>query len=127
MEGVAVVEQDGHWFFFFDPQGLGGARHRFPMATIVTSNAYDTHSDLDREGAFRINFGVDKETFVSLFGGRMSDLQRRDYAERDVLLPHPDYGAQFFVCVVNPERTLEQVRELLRLAHGVAARRDTGV
>ena len=48
-----------------------------------------------------------------------------DFAEADVFLPHPVYGALGWVCVVNPgQRTEAEVLDLLRAAHGDARRRD---
>lgn len=121
MEGVVALESAYGRFFMYDPEGTGG--HAFPMATILEDNANDTWSDLDRDGVFCVNIGVDKETFLALFGAKASELGARDYTARDTLLPHPDYGAQYFVRVLNPDATLGTVRELLAIAHGVAAKR----
>lgn len=126
LDGVMAIAQGGNRFFLYDPDGRGEKAQMFPMATILTSDAYDTHSNLDREGVFRINIGVDKETFLSLFGGRASQLDPRDFSVLDTILPHPDYGAQYFVCVLNPDETLGEVRRLLTIAHGVAAKRYRG-
>jgi len=39
-------------------------------------------------------------------------------------MPHPEYAAQFFVCVLNPgEATLQTVQGLLAEAHDIAMRR----
>jgi predicted DNA-binding protein (MmcQ/YjbR family) len=43
----------------------------------------------------------------------------------DQVMPHPIYGAQHWVCVLNSgEATSELVRELLVDAHAFAARKD---
>ena len=124
LEGVVVTENAYGRFFMYDPEGTGG--HVFPMATILTDNANDSWSDLDREGVFCVNIGVDRETFLALFGAKASELGERDYTVLDTLLPHPDYGAQYFLRVLNPDATLEKVRELLVIAHRVAAKRTRG-
>ena len=60
---VQTQEKDGVTFFFFGPDRM------FPFATLVTcDNAYDSTSNLDRPGIFRLNLGIGKATFHSLFG-----------------------------------------------------------
>jgi hypothetical protein len=60
----------GDSFFFYDPDDDVPADHRFPFATIVTQDyeGFDTRSDLDRPGVFRLNMWVSKATFQRLFG-----------------------------------------------------------
>lgn len=38
-------------------------------------------------------------------------------------MPHPDYAAQSFACVLNPQATWEQVEDLLQEAYAQAVRR----
>jgi hypothetical protein len=40
------------------------------------------------------------------------------------VLPHPVYGAQGWVCVLNPERSFTDVIDLVALAHANAVARD---
>src|SRR5919201_1444819 len=49
----------GDSFFFYDPDGKPSAR-RMPFATIVTKDydGFDTASNLNRPGVFRLNIGV---------------------------------------------------------------------
>jgi hypothetical protein len=71
---------------------------------------------------FRVNAWVSPETVGRLFG----DDQDHDFAALDTVLPHPIYGAQSWVSVLNPgPRTEELTRELLAEAHrrAVARRR----
>ena len=60
----------GDTFFSYDPGRDLPADRRFPFATIVTKDygEFDSASDLNREGVFRLNVGVGKETFAALFG-----------------------------------------------------------
>jgi Family of unknown function (DUF6194) len=117
------VVTDGSWFFFYDPD------HLFPFATLVTTNLYDQASDLDRPGVYRLNVGVSKETWMSLFGeptareqgeygvGSGTDVEH-DFTALDTLLPHPVYGRMFWVSVLNPsESTFETVKPLLAEAY----------
>ena len=88
-EHVNVATNDGDLFFMFDPDPM------FPFATLITKdNDFDSHSKLGRPGVFRLNIGVAKATFQSLFGS--SDAEY-DYTAKDVVMPHPVYGRQSWV------------------------------
>src|SRR5690242_14465798 len=94
---------------------------QFPFATMVVKDygEFDNRSRLDREGVFRLNVGVSRETFRSLFPGDVE----HDYAALDVLMPHPVYAPQSWVSVLNPsEATFERVKPLLAEAYSRSAR-----
>ncbi len=122
-EAVDRVEADGNSFFSYDPE------HKIPFATIVTSNLYDRFSDLDRPGVYRLNIGVGRETWASLFGpltrskpgdhglGSGSD-KAWDFTALDTLMPHPVYGRMHWICVLNPsESTFETIKPHLSEAY----------
>lgn len=112
----------GDTFFIYDPNRDLEATRRFPFATIVTQDygEFDNASNLNRPGIFRLNIGVSKETFAALFG----DERTHDFTALDVLMPHPIYAANHFVCVLNPsDSTFESVRPLLREAYEIAVKR----
>ncbi|RYE88351.1 MAG: hypothetical protein EOP19_01660 [Hyphomicrobiales bacterium] len=112
---------DGDHFFMFRPEVMPDVDRRMPLATLVSSNRYDEASDLDREGVYRLNIGLSKETFRDLFGDGGGDL---DHATLDRLLPHPVYANSYWMCVLNPsEATWERVKPLLEEAYDVAAGR----
>jgi hypothetical protein len=67
-EGVDVVADSGNSFFFYNPDSNVPPDHRFPFVTLVTSDLYDQFSNLNRPSVFRLNIGVGKQTFRSLFG-----------------------------------------------------------
>ena len=109
---------DDNTFFFH------GADNKFPFATIVTKdNEVDGASSLDRPGIFRLNMGVGKETFRTLFGEQeQTDI---DYTALDRLMPHPVYGKMYWVSVINPgDKTFETVKPLIAEARSLAAARD---
>lgn len=118
----------GDTFFFYDPDGDPAAR-RFPFATIVTKDytGFDTASDLDRPGVFRLNIAAGRAGFHRLIGyppEAHADRPGIDYTVTDRILPHPVYAAQAWICVLNPgEASGPQVRSLLREAHARAAGR----
>lgn len=66
--GLDVVSASGDTFFFYDPDRSMDPRRRLPFATIVTRDAYDSVSKIDRAGVFRLNVGVSRETYRSMFG-----------------------------------------------------------
>jgi len=97
-------------------------KHRFPFATIVTKDYgdFDNLSNLKREGVFRLNIGLSKKTFERLFPGQES----HDFSALDVLMPHPVYAANHFVCVLNPsDATFAELVPLLQEAYEIAASR----
>jgi Family of unknown function (DUF6194) len=128
---VVAVEKEGDTFFTYDPSGRPPDGAWLPFATVVTGDRYDRVSNLDRDGAYRLNIGLTKATYTGLFGA--PPRQRDDgwvldtgfdYATEDRLMPHPYYGSQYWVCVVDPsEATFEEVKPLLAEAHAFAARK----
>jgi hypothetical protein len=129
-EGVIEVRSSGDSFFMYDPSDLPADR-LFPLATIVTGDRYDQASNLDRPSVYRLNIGLPKSEYVARFGAPPT---RRDgagllespfdYTATDQVMPHPVYGAQYWVCVLNPgESTLGLVHELLAAAHAFAVRK----
>ena len=112
----------GDSFFIYDPDRNLPEPKRFPFATIVTQDYgdFDNASNLNRPGVFRLNVGVSKETFAKLFGAE----DEHDFTQLDRLMPHPVYGPNHFVCVLNPgDSTFESVTPLLREAYEIAVGR----
>jgi hypothetical protein len=129
-EGVGA----GDTFFSYDPERNLEPKHRFPFATIVTKDygEFDRASNLDRPGVFRLNVGVGKDTYRSLFGPQPSPPGEagvvdtgHDFAALDQLMPHPAYGHLSWVCVLNPsDATFSAVRPLLAEAYELAVSRQ---
>lgn len=81
----------------------------------------DKASHLNRNGIFRLNLGVSKECYLSLF----QTLPKRpakgcfiegdyDFRKTDTILPHPVYGWMAWVCVLNPSaETFQVCKDLL--------------
>jgi hypothetical protein len=117
--GVETTTNFGYTFFFY------GSDHTLPFATIASSdNDNDRISNLDRPGVFRLNTGVSKQTFQSLFGTAKVDISGYDFTILDVIMPHPHYAQQNFICVLSPsEATFERLRGMLAEAYDIAVRR----
>jgi hypothetical protein len=136
-EGVDVVVDAGNSFFFYNPDSTVPPDHRFPFVTLVTNDLYDRFSNLNRPSVFRLNIGISKQTFRSLFGDPVRPSNRdstaesgespgdHDFTALDQVMPHPVYGRMYWVCVLNPgKETFEtKVRQLLAEAYDLAVSR----
>lgn len=116
---VEIENSFGYTFFFYKSD------HMLPFATLISADyPYDNVSNLDRPGVFRLNIGIGRPTFQSLFGTEKIEVRGYDFTTLNTILPHPEYAAQSFVCVLNPTgATLEKVKELLAEAYEIAAAR----
>lgn len=128
-DGLDVVEGAGDVYFFADPDGTSDPARRLPFATIVTTDAYDQFSNLDRPSVFRLNIGLSRDTFRTLFPSdprrnAEEQVDRPDFTELDQLMPHPVYGNMFWICVLSPsDSTFANLRPLLAEAYAVALAR----
>ena len=125
-EDVQLQVVSGNTFFFV------GEERMMPFATLMTNDENDSVSNLNRPGVFRLNLGVGKGTFQSLFGSQPMPAPAEgqvpagyDFTALDRVMPHPVYGLMNWVCVLNPsEATFEAaVRPLLTEAYELAAGR----
>src|SRR5262245_48915398 len=117
LENVQREEAYGYLFFFV------GDDHRLPFVTIANSDHdFDKVSNLNRDGVFRINIGISKETFKNLLGEPSSE--PIDYSILDTFLPHPEYSKQNFICILNPSNeNVDKTKNLIVEAHSIAAAR----
>lgn len=113
--GVVRVDNWGYRFFLY------AADDKLPFITIATADSeYDSASNLNRDGIYRINIGVSKQTFDELIKRQT----QWDYTALNVIFPHPVYAAQHYVCVINPEGPiLKQTFQLIDEAYLIAKKR----
>jgi len=113
---TVVAEAMGATFFSLDPS------HWPNFATIVTTDEHDlgTPSNLARDGVFRLNIGVGKDSFDRFAGS----IDAPDYAALDTVIPHPVYAQQRWVAILNPSRRSfdDVVKPLVAEAHERLAR-----
>ncbi|MCM0675302.1 DUF6194 family protein [Micromonospora phytophila] len=129
--GVRALDAGGDTFLLYDPAGDLPAERQLPFATIVTGDRYDTASQLSRPGFWRLNIGLTRAAYRELFPAaapgrnvRAAPVPGVDHAAVDIVMPHPVYASQHWVCVVNPgEATLGTIGHLLADAYGFAARK----
>jgi hypothetical protein len=112
-----IVTAMGATFFSLDAE-----KHWPNFATIVTTDEHDegAPSNLSRPGVFRLNLGIRRATFERLVGS-MAD---PDHAVFDRFLPHPVYGKQLWISILNPSEATfrDAVLPLLAEAHARVAR-----
>jgi hypothetical protein len=109
---AAVARIDGATFFSLDD------RHWPNFATIVWHDDFDERavSNLTaRPGVYRVNVGVDRQTFVRLVGS----LADPDYAAYDRFLPHPVYAKQRWISILNQSNATvsDELLPLITAAH----------
>ena len=108
---TVIAQALGATFFSLDE------KHWPNFATIVTTDEHDmgSPSNLAREGVFRLNIGVGKDTFNRLVGS----IADPGYAAIDRIIPHPVYAKQRWIAILNPSReTFDAVvKPLIAEAH----------
>jgi hypothetical protein len=110
----------GYTMFFYRSDRI------LSFATMISSDYdYDHVSNLNRPGVFRLNIGVSRQTFESLFGTANVNLSNYDFTALDVIMPHPEYAQQSYICVLSPSDSTfeEKIRPLLAEAYDIAMRR----
>ena len=118
---VDVVSGSAGYFFFRKPAGDAPSDHKFPFATVVNSDEYDQFSDLNRAGIYRLNIGLSRQAYRSLFRSELAP--DTDFAALDKIMPHPVYAAMHWVCVLNPSaETFAEIKPLLAEAYERAAK-----
>jgi hypothetical protein len=114
--GTVVAEAMGATFFSLNEKSWPN------FATIVTTDEHDMGepSKLGRDGVFRLNIGVGKDTFERVVGSNVDP----DFAALDRMLPHPVYAKQRWICILNPSRQVfdSVVKPLIAEAHARLAR-----
>jgi hypothetical protein len=94
---------------FFYVRNANGEPPKMPFATIVTKDyeSFDCDSNLNRGGLYRLNMDVGKEKLEELFGVKPGELQQNrgkfDFTSVDQLFPHPIYGPNGWVSIINPQ------------------------
>lgn len=131
-DGVVRLDASGDSYFIVDPAGNLPANRQHPFATVITGDRHDTVSDLDRDDeTYRLNIGLTKAGYGALFAATPNERDADgvydtgfDYAGVDVLMPHPVYGGQHWVCVVNPSAaTFATIEPLIAEAYAFALRK----
>jgi hypothetical protein len=121
-----VVAKDawGETSYFFNPGHL--LKRGTYFVTIKEKNGEnDRASNLDRAGIWRLNIGICKATFLSIFnaiperppkGGVIAGPW--DFTATDFITPHPIYGWMSWIAVLSPsEETWQHCIPLIKDAY----------
>lgn len=118
--GMIVNQNWGETGIFYNPE------HKLQKGVYILTfkekdGANDNSSKLNREGIYRLNLGISKTTFCSLFGkipkrpaaGKTIDIDY-NFTQLNQILPHPVYCWMSWICVLNPdEQTFEKLKPLI--------------
>ena len=118
----------GDIFFIYDHDDNLPPHRQFPFVTIVVKDypGFDEASNLNRPGVFRLNLGLNKDAYRAALGltqekqGTANESEvTHDFAAIDKLMPHPVYGSQSWICILNPSPATfqEQVEALIEAAY----------
>lgn len=114
----------GETVLFYNPSGLLPAGVYF--ASFKTHDGpNDQASHLDRDGVFRVAFGLPNSTYQGLFGprpprpgkGRAVHLEH-DFTALNRLTPHPVYAWMGWVQILSPSaRKWQEIKPYLQESH----------
>ena len=109
-EGIVRGKEWGETALFYNP-GKALARGTYFVFIKENDTKNDIVSDLNRKGVYRINMGVSKETFLSMFEKLPEKPQKGeivkmgyDFQEFDKIMPHLSYGWAGWICILNPSK-----------------------
>jgi hypothetical protein len=126
-DDVNPLDSWGEKSFFLNP-GQQLKRGTYFATLKAKDGENDKASFLDRDNVFRLNMGLTKDCYLSLF----SHLPERpakgccikgdyDFHKLNTILPHPIYAWMGWVCVLNPDsKTFEHCKNLLDNAYNKA-------
>ena len=88
----------------------------------------DKSSNLNRNGVFRLSIGISKNLYEKEFGEKPKRPRKggiidtgHNFAEENILMPHPIYGWMSWVQVLSPQKvTFEKIIPLIADAHSNA-------
>jgi hypothetical protein len=115
---------------FFYVRDKSGEPKKMPFTTIVTKDysGFDSESQLNRGDLYRLNIEVGREKFESIFGFMTSEFEenrtRFNFSSLNQLFPHPVYGSNGWVSIINPDQdAISEVNVLLDFSLERALRR----
>lgn len=108
LDGTVEINSWGERGIFYNPGGVL-KRGVYVLTVKEKDGDNDRASHLDHEDAWRINIGVRKQTFRTLFGelpkrpckGGIVDMPY-EFTTKDVIIPHPVYAWMGWILRFNP-------------------------
>ena len=129
-EGLVVNKNWGEVGLFYNPDNIL-AKGVYLLTFKEKDGPNDKASNTNRDGIFRINIGITKETFVKLFGERPARPKAGqiinmpfDFTELNKIMPHPVYGWMSWIGVLNPDKeTFEKLLPLINEGYNLALKK----
>ena len=118
--GITQIEAWGEKSFFYNPD-REFSRGTYFCTLKEKDGENDSASKLNRDGIYRLNFGIEKSTFLELFhtipnrpSKGMCIEGDYDFSKLDSLSPHPIYGWMCWVAILNPSNeSFRKIESLL--------------
>ena len=119
-DGLRVIDAWGEKSFFYNPDNL--LKRGIYFCTLKDKDGdNDKASQLNRNGVYRLNFGISKQSFLNLFDSipkrpAKGSCIKGEYlfTELDKLTPHPVYGWMSWVSILSPSNeSWDKIEELL--------------
>ena len=127
LEGTVLINSWGEKGIFYNPDNI--LKRGVYILTIKEKDGEnDKSSNLNRENIYRINIGIQKNTFINMFGeipkrpqkGGIVDMEY-DFTLTDKIMPHPVYAWMAWICCLNPtKKTLDKLNPLIKEAYEYA-------
>ncbi len=127
-DGLVEKSAYGERQFFHNP-GLVAPMGAYVATLKLADGPNDKASKLDREGVFRLCFGLERADYEARFGPRPARPAKggvvdtgHDFAVLDTITPHPVYGWIGWMQVLCPSPdTFEMCKPLITAARETAA------
>jgi hypothetical protein len=124
LDGVVRKESWGEIAWFHNP-GAMFASGAYVATVKLRDGPNDRASNLEGDGAHRLNFAMERTEFVGMFGSppvRPAKGQAItgswDLRARKVLMPHPVYGWMCWASIIDPDmESVGRLKPLLAAAH----------
>lgn len=127
LDGVVEINSWGERGIFYNP-GRVLKRGVYVLTVKEKDGNNDRSSQLNRNGTFRVNLGLRKQTFQNLFGelpkrpakGSVVEMSY-DFTNTDTIMPHPVYAWIGWICVLNPTiETFESLKTYIQESYEFA-------
>ncbi len=128
--GLVEIQSWGETGLFYNPEGIL-KRGIYFLTLKEHDGANDTASALNRNGVYRLNLGISKTSFYTLFGEQPKRpaaggvvAMDYDFTTLDTILPHPVYGWMSWISVLNPSlETFSKLEPLLEEGYQLAIKK----
>lgn len=123
-DDINLVNTWGEKSFFINP-GQKLKRGTYFATLKEKDSENDKASYLDRNNIYRLNIGINKEYFISMFSTLPARPKKgciiegnHNFLGLNTILPHPVYGWMAWICILNPDyNTFNECKKLLDNAY----------